>query len=53
MWSSNHIMLSVITAIGAAALSGGRIANPLLFVVAIIVRVFPFSALGMLFAAVR
>jgi len=49
--SAFGIMLSLITAIGAALLSGGRIANPFLFVVAIIIGAFAFSALGMLFAA--
>jgi len=49
--SAFGIMLSIITAIGAALLSGGRIANPLLFLVAIAVGAFAFSALGMLFAA--
>jgi ABC-2 type transport system permease protein len=44
-------MLSLVTAMGAALLSGGRIANPFLFVVAIIIGAFAFSALGMLFAA--
>jgi ABC-2 type transport system permease protein len=49
--SAFGIMLSLVTAMGAALLSGGRIANPLLFVVAIVAGVFAFSALGMLFAA--
>ena len=49
--SAFGIMLSLITAIGAALLSGGRIVNPLLFVVAIFAGAFAFSALGMLFAA--
>lgn len=49
--SAFGIMLSLITAIGAALLSGGRIANPFLFVVTIIMGAFAFSALGMLFAA--
>jgi ABC-2 type transport system permease protein len=44
-------MLSLVTAMGAALLSGGRIANPFLFVVAIVAGAFAFSALGMLFAA--
>jgi ABC-2 type transport system permease protein len=44
-------MLSSITAIGAALLSEGHIANPFLFVIAIIAGAFAFSALGMLFAA--
>jgi ABC-2 type transport system permease protein len=49
--SAFGIILSLVTAMGAAVLSGGHIANPLLFVVAIIAGVFAFSALGMLFAA--
>ena len=49
--SAFGIMLSLATAVGAAVLSGGRIANPFLFVVAIIIGAFAFSALGMLFAA--
>jgi ABC-2 type transport system permease protein len=49
--SAFGIMLSLITAIGATLLSGGRIANPFLFVVAIVAGAFAFSALGMLFAA--
>ena len=48
--SAFGIMLSLITAIGAALLSGGRIANPFFFVVAIVAGAFAFSALGMLFA---
>jgi ABC-2 type transport system permease protein len=49
--SAFGIVLSLITAIGAALLSGGGIANPILFVVTIIMGAFAFSALGMLFAA--
>jgi ABC-2 type transport system permease protein len=49
--SAFGIMLSLITGVGAALLSGGRVANPLLFVVAIVAGAFVFSALGMLFAA--
>jgi ABC-2 type transport system permease protein len=49
--SAFGIMLSLATAVGAAVLSGGRIANPFLFVVTIIIGAFAFSALGMLFAA--
>jgi len=49
--SAFGIMLSLVTAVGATVLSGGRIANPFLFVVAIIIGAFAFSALGMLFAA--
>jgi ABC-2 type transport system permease protein len=49
--SAFGIMLSSITAIGAALLSEGHIANPFLFVIAIIAGAFAFSALGMLFAA--
>ena len=49
--SAFGIMLSLITAIGATLLSGGRITNPFLFVVAIVAGAFAFSALGMLFAA--
>ena len=49
--SAFGIMLSLVTAVGAAVLSGGRIANPLLFVVAVVAGAFVFSALGMLFAA--
>jgi ABC-2 type transport system permease protein len=48
--SAFGIILSLITAIGAGVLSGGRIVNPLLFVVAIVAGAFAFSALGMLFA---
>jgi ABC-2 type transport system permease protein len=49
--SAFGIMLSLVTAVGAALLSGGRIANPIFFVVALIMGAFAFSALGMLFAA--
>jgi ABC-2 type transport system permease protein len=49
--SAFGIMLSLVTAIGATLLSGGRIANPFLFVVATIMGALAFSALGMLFAA--
>jgi len=49
--SAFGIMLSLATAVGAAVLSGGRIANPILFVAAIAAGAFAFSALGMLFAA--
>ena len=49
--SAFGIMLSLATAVGATAVSGGRIANPFLFLVAIAVGAFAFSALGMLFAA--
>jgi ABC-2 type transport system permease protein len=49
--SAFGIMLSLVTAVGATVLSGGRIANPFLFVIAIIIGAFAFSALGMLFAA--
>jgi ABC-2 type transport system permease protein len=49
--SAFGIMLSLATAVGAAVLSRGRIANPFLFVVTIIIGAFAFSALGMLFAA--
>ena len=49
--SAFGIILSLVTAVGATAVSGGRIANPFLFVVAIIIGAFAFSALGMLFAA--
>jgi len=49
--SAFGIMLSLVTAIGAVLLSGGHIANPFLFVTAIIAGAFAFSALGMLFAA--
>jgi len=49
--SAFGIMLSLATAVGATVLGGGRIANPILFVVAIVVGTFAFSALGMLFAA--
>jgi ABC-2 type transport system permease protein len=49
--SAFGIMLSLVTAVGATVLSGARIANPFLFVVAIIIGAFAFSALGMLFAA--
>ena len=49
--SAFGIMLSLATAVGATVLSKGRIANPFLFVVAIIIGAFAFSALGMLFAA--
>jgi ABC-2 type transport system permease protein len=49
--SAFGIMLSLLTAIGATALSRGEIADPFLFVVAIVIGAFAFSALGMLFAA--
>jgi ABC-2 type transport system permease protein len=49
--SAFGIMLSLATAVGATLLSGGQIANPILFVAAIIMGAFAFSALGMLFAA--
>ena len=49
--SAFGIMLSLATAVGATLLSGGQIANPFLFVAAIIMGAFAFSALGMLFAA--
>jgi ABC-2 type transport system permease protein len=49
--SAFGIMLSLATAVGATALSGGQIGNPFLFVVAIVTGAFAFSALGMLFAA--
>jgi ABC-2 type transport system permease protein len=49
--SAFGIMLSVATATGAAILSGGRVANPVLFVVAMIAGTFAFSALGMAVSA--
>jgi ABC-2 type transport system permease protein len=49
--SAFGIILSLLTAIGATVLSGGQIANPILFVLAIVAGAFAFSALGMLFAA--
>lgn len=49
--SAFGIMFSLVTAIGAALLSGGHIANAFLFGIAIIAGAFAFSALGMLFAA--
>jgi ABC-2 type transport system permease protein len=49
--SAFGIMLSLVAAVGAAAVSGGQIGNPFLFVVAVVVGAFAFSALGMLFAA--
>jgi ABC-2 type transport system permease protein len=49
--SAFGIMLSLVTAIGTALLSGGHIGNLFLFVIATIAGAFAFSALGMLFAA--
>ena len=49
--SAFGIMLSLVTAIGAVVVSGGRIENPSLFVIAMIAGAFAFSALGMLVAA--
>jgi len=49
--SAFGIMLSLITALGAVLLSGSTVTNPLMFVVAVIVGTFTFSALGMLVAA--
>jgi ABC-2 type transport system permease protein len=46
--SAFGIVLSFITAIGAVTVSGGRVANPVLFVLAVIAGAFAFSALGML-----
>jgi len=44
-------MLSLCTSIGAVLLSRARIANPSLFLIALILGTFAFSALGMLVAA--
>jgi ABC-2 type transport system permease protein len=49
--SAFGIMFSLATATGAVMLSGGRVANPLLFMIAAIVGAFAFSALGMVVAA--
>jgi ABC-2 type transport system permease protein len=49
--SAFGILLSFITAVGAVVLSGGRVANPALFVVAVVAGAFAFSALGMLVSA--
>ena len=49
--SAFGIMLSFVTATGAVILSGGRVTNPILFVFAMIVGGFAFSALGMLVSA--
>jgi ABC-2 type transport system permease protein len=49
--SAFGILLSFITAVGAVVLSGGRVANPVLFVAAVVAGAFAFSALGMLVSA--
>lgn len=49
--SAFGIMLSLVTALGAVLLTGSMVANPLMFVVVVIVGAFAFSALGMLVAA--
>jgi ABC-2 type transport system permease protein len=49
--SAYGILLSLVTASGAAILTGGAINNPLLFVIALITGTFAFSALGMLLAS--
>jgi ABC-2 type transport system permease protein len=50
--SAFGVILSIATTLGAVLLTGNAIANPLLFVVAIIAGAFAFSALGMLIAVV-
>jgi ABC-2 type transport system permease protein len=49
--SAFGIMLSLVTAVGAAAVSGGQIVNPFFFAVGVVTGAFAFSALGMLVAA--
>jgi ABC-2 type transport system permease protein len=49
--SAFGIMLSLVTAAGAVVLTGAHVANPLLFVAAMVAGAFAFSALGMLVAA--
>ena len=49
--SAFGILLSLVTASGAAILTGGTINNPLLFMIALIAGAFAFSALGMLVAS--
>jgi len=49
--STFGIILSIVTTLGAVILTGNPVANPLLFVVAMVVGAFAFSALGMLIAA--
>ena len=49
--SSFGIMLSLVTAIGAITLSGSRVGNSFLFLVATVVGAFTFSALGMVVAS--
>lgn len=49
--SAFGITLSLVTAVGAVMLSGARVANPTLFVVAAVAGAFAFSALGMLVSA--
>ena len=49
--SAFGITLSLLTAIGAMLLTGGTIANPFLFALAVILGSFAFSALGILVAA--
>ena len=49
--SAFGVVLSFVTAVGALMLSGGRVANPVLFVVAVVAGAFAFSALGMLVSA--
>jgi ABC-2 type transport system permease protein len=49
--SAYGILLSLVTASGAAILTGGTINNPLLFVITLIAGTFAFSALGMLLAS--
>ena len=45
------ILLSLVTAVGAALVSGGQIGNPFSFIVAVVTGAFAFSAIGILFAA--
>jgi ABC-2 type transport system permease protein len=49
--SAFGMVLSFVTAIGAVMLIGGRVANPVLFVVAVVAGAFAFCALGMLVSA--
>jgi len=49
--SAFGILLSLVTASGAAILTGSAINNPLLFMIALITGAFAFSALGMLIAS--
>ena len=49
--SAFGILLSLLTAIVAVALSGAHVRNPFLFMIAVIVGAFAFSAFGMVVAS--